>query len=140
MLDKFRVSKAFFFIGYMEEYRSFYDSIRSYGYELVFKPTITDGTGKTKGNIDAELVLHSAAIEFTNYDKAVVVSSDGDFYCLYEYLTDCNKLLKIILPNRKTASTLLNRFEHLQYELVRDKSKIEYLGNKIGRRGALPRR
>jgi len=31
-------------------------------------------------------VLYAAAIEYSNYDKAVIVSGDGDFYCLHEFL------------------------------------------------------
>ena len=71
--DKFRVSKAIIFIGYIKKNRYLYRSLKNYGYELVFKPTIKDSSGKQKGNIDAELVLHSAAIEFEKYDKAVIV-------------------------------------------------------------------
>jgi len=37
--------------------------------------------GKIRGNVDAELVLH-AMIEIQNYEKAVIVSGDGDFHCL----------------------------------------------------------
>jgi len=124
--DKFRINKAFLFIGYIKDRQSLYDALKSYGYTLIFKPTVTDSTGKPKGNVDAELVLHSCAVEFNNYDKAVVISGDGDFYCLYEYLEKHQKLLHIILPNRKTASMLLNRFEKYQVELVRDREKIEY--------------
>ena len=39
----------------------------------------------TKGNVDAELVLHSM-IEYSKYDKAIIASGDGDFRCLIEYL------------------------------------------------------
>jgi len=65
---------------------------------------------KTKGNIDAELVLYAAAIEYQQYHKAVIVSGDGDFYCLYEFLDQRNKLLRIIIPNRKSESSLLRKF------------------------------
>jgi len=60
---------------------------------------------KIKGNVDAELVLH-AMIEWNNYLKAVIVSGDGDFYCLIEYLDNENKLLRIIAPNSKYSSLL----------------------------------
>ena len=63
---------------------------------------------KIKGNVDAELVLHTM-IEYKNYDKAIIVSGDGDFYCLIEYLANNNKLAKIIVPNKKYSS-LLRKF------------------------------
>ena len=48
------------------------------GYVLVLKPTIPDGEGNVKGNIDADLVLQ-ALVDWPNYDQAIIVSSDGDF-------------------------------------------------------------
>jgi len=86
LLDKFRVSKALLFIGYIRENEKLYHHLKSCGYELVYKPTTKDRDGKPKGNVDAELVLYAAAIEYSNYDKAVIVSGDGDFYCLHEFL------------------------------------------------------
>lgn len=68
------------------ENEKMYTKLRSFGYELVFKPTVSDNKGKPKGNVDAELVLHTAAIRYPEYDKAVIVSGDGDFYCLYDFL------------------------------------------------------
>ena len=65
--------------------------------------------GRVKGNIDAELVLH-AMIEFPNYNKAVVVTGDGDFHCLIEYLKRQGKLLRLIVPNRYKFSSLLRKF------------------------------
>ncbi len=81
-------------------------------YIVIFKPTIDykhRDKERTKGNVDAELVLHSM-IEYPNYDKAIIVSGDGDFHCLIEYLEKKGKLLKIIIPNRKRYSALLRKF------------------------------
>ena len=126
LADKFRVSKAFLFIGYIKKYRKLYYNLKRYGYELVFKPTTQDNLGKPKGNIDAELVLHSAAIEFSKYNKAVIVSGDGDFYCLNEYLIEKRKLLKIIIPNSNSASTLLRKFHSYKIFIEYEKKKLEY--------------
>lgn len=57
-----------------------------------------------KGNVDAELVLHSAAIEYDNYDKAILVTSDGDFTCLIKHFKENNKLGKIITPTQYYSS------------------------------------
>jgi uncharacterized LabA/DUF88 family protein len=61
--------------------------------------------GVVKGNVDAELVLHTM-IEYQRYHKAVIVSGDGDFHCLAEYLVDNQKLEKIVVPNRYYSSLL----------------------------------
>lgn len=123
--DKFRTRKVFLFIGYIKENESLYRYLKSCGYELVHKPTTKDGFGKPKGNVDAELVLYSSAIEFNNYDKAVVVSGDGDFYCLLKFLKEKKKLLKLIIPNRVSASTLLSKFEEYKVFIQREKDKLE---------------
>ncbi len=61
--NKYGVQKAFLFIGYMKENEEMYTKLRKYGYTLIFKPTITyierGRKRKTKGNVDAELVLHT---------------------------------------------------------------------------------
>lgn len=124
--DKFRVDKAFLFIGYIKQNENLYNELKKSGYELVFKPTVKDHVGRPKGNVDAELVLHAAAVEFKKYDKAVVVSGDGDFYCLHEYLKKNDKLLKILIPNAKSESSLLKSFQ--KYKVF-----IEFEKNKLGR-------
>lgn len=105
---KHNVTKAFLFIGYVEENKPLYDYLKHSGYICVFKKVIEykDKDIATKGNIDADLVLHTM-IEFPNYDKAIIVSGDGDFYPLIEYLVKKNKLLKVITPNKKYSSLLL---------------------------------
>lgn len=107
--DKFGVTKAFLFIGYISTNQDLYTALQKYGYILIFKPTLFLPGGKVKGNVDAELVLQ-AMIEFSNYDKAVIVSGDGDFYCLVNYLNQNNKLLKIVIPDRRGYSSLLRKF------------------------------
>ena len=123
--DKFRVKKAFLFIGYIKQNERLYKQLKSYGYDLVFKPTVKDSQGKPKGNVDAELVLHAAAIEYEKYDKAVIVSGDGDFYCLHEFLEKNKKLLSIIIPNDKSESSLLKPFQKHKAFIIFEKSKLE---------------
>lgn len=124
--DKFRVQKAFLFIGYIKEYKNLYDGLKRAGFTLIYKPTVRDGEGKPKGNVDAELVLYAAAIEFNNYDEAVIVSGDGDFRCLYEFLKQKGKLGKIVIPNRKSASSLLIPFESYKVFIERERTKLEH--------------
>ena len=92
--DKYHVEKAFLFIGFVPENQTLYTFLQKSGYICVFKPTLEinkQGKRVTKGNVDAELVLH-ALIEYPNYDKAIIVSGDGDFHCLIEYLEKQKKL------------------------------------------------
>lgn len=126
LTEKYQVEKAFLFIGYIPDNQSLYTYLQKAGYIVIFKPTIQGkkkGLIGTKGNVDAELVLHSM-IEYSYYDKAIVISGDGDFFCLIKYLVDNNKLEKIIVPNRKYSS-LLRKFS--PYIVLVDffRSKVE---------------
>lgn len=58
--------------------------------------------------MDAELVLHTM-IQFDNFESAVIVSGDGDFYCLIEYLLQENKLEMVLVPDEKKYSALLKK-------------------------------
>lgn len=110
--DKCNITKAFLFIGYVPGNEHLYTHLQNTGYLVVFKPTLEykkDGERFTKGNVDAELVLHSM-IEYPNYDKAVIVSGDGDFYCLVEYLLQNDKLHRLLVPNYYKYSALLRKF------------------------------
>jgi len=104
--DRYKVTKAFLFIGYIKANEGMYKSLRSAGYRIIFKPTLSQKNNKHKGNCDAELVLH-AMIEINNYDQAVVVSGDGDFFCLVAYLLKKKKLAALGIPNKKQYSALL---------------------------------
>lgn len=132
--DKFRVKKAFLFIGYIKSNEKLYKYLKSCGYTLIFKPTTKDNFGKPKGNVDADLVLHAVAIEHDNYNKAIIVSGDGDFYCLHEYLKRKKKLFKIIIPNRHSESSLLKNFHKDKVFLYREKQKLQFETKKNGRR------
>ena len=107
--DKYDVTRAFLFIGYVQQNQRLYTSLQQDGYILVFKPTLTLPGGHVKGNVDAELVLHTM-IEYANFDKAVIVSGDGDFFCLVDYLAKKDKLLKLVIPDQFRYSSLLRGF------------------------------
>ncbi len=156
--DKYGVTKAYMFIGYLPENESLYEQMHEAGYAVVLKPTYdmtrprpdqnivseesvlpgketvgsdtADGPAKpvekkpVKGNIDAELVLW-AMKEMSNYDKAIIVSGDGDFYCLVEYLESKKRLLKVLTPTAH-YSGLYNRFDEYVERLDNFKRELRY--------------
>ena len=124
--DKYKVEKAYLFIGFVPDNQTLYTELQEAGYICIFKPTLKINNNeivKIKGNVDAELVLH-AMIEYKNYDKAVVVSGDGDFHCLIEYLVKQNKLRKIIVPNARFSS-LIRKFSSFIVNIQLFKKKLE---------------
>lgn len=127
MEDKYGVVKAFVFIGYVPTQQSLYKALQEYGYVIVFKPTLTLAEGKVKGNVDAELVLH-AMIEYQNYEQAVIVTGDGDFHCLVEYLKKQGKLLRLLIPNRHKYSALLRAYAPDMAFISDWREKLKYEG------------
>lgn len=116
--NKYRVENAYLFIGYVAENYRLYESLQKLGYILVFKNVLAINKNNKityKGNVDAELVLHSM-IELNNYSRAVIVSGDGDFYCLLDYLVSNGKLEKLLVPNDRYSSLLkiFNKGNYIQ--------------------------
>lgn len=122
--NKYRVEKAFLFIGYVKEHIQMYTQLSHYGYIIIFKPTVKHKKGKIKGNIDAELVMYTMK-EIINFDKAVIVSGDGDFYCLIKYLLEIKKLKVILVPNQKSCSSLFKDFYKYKVLLEFEKEKLK---------------
>lgn len=147
--DVHNVEKAFMFIGYLPDNEKLYDQMHDLGYLIVLKPTLemydteekadlrpqtsdkTEESDKkpeekrvTKGNVDAELVLY-AVKEMPNYDKAIVVSGDGDFFSLVEYLDQQNKLQNLLAPNWQYSS-LLKPFEKYIIRLDQKRNELSY--------------
>jgi len=106
--EKYAVETAYLFVGYIEENQDLYQALQKCGYILIFKELLQYKTGEVKGNCDAELVLQ-AMIDYKKYDKAVIVSGDGDFACLVRYLYKMDKLEKVLVPNKMKYSALLKK-------------------------------
>lgn len=144
LVEKYGVTKAFMFIGYVPEFENMYVQLHDAGYMVVLKPTFDmtrprpemsdkpdarsatdkDDDKKTKGNIDADLVLW-AMKELKNYHKAVIVSGDGDFYSLVEYLEQEGKLLKILAPTGHYSS-LYNAYESYVDRIDQHRRELAY--------------
>jgi uncharacterized LabA/DUF88 family protein len=119
------VTKAFLFIGYVYENQALYTGLQKDGYILVFKPTLKLPDGTVKGNVDAEIVLH-AMIEYENYHKALIVTGDGDLYCIVDYLIKNGKLLKLMVPNRNSFSSLYRRLMPHMAFMNELRNKLDY--------------
>lgn len=126
--NKYSIDVAYLFIGMMPGNEALYDSLQASGYRLIFKPTTeykVNGKILVKGNVDAELVLYAAAKVFKDYNKALVISGDGDFACLVEYLEENNKLLHLVVPNDR-YSKLLGRFTKKIVRISQLKQSLAY--------------
>lgn len=129
--DKFEATKVILFMGLIPDNFEIYNYLQSIGYDISFRPTLTNKDGQTKGNVDGELILHIARDFYENkLDKAILVAGDGDYHCIVEFLKEKNIPITIVSPNNKYLSLLLKRtnvpiiildefIENLRYKMKR---------------------
>jgi uncharacterized LabA/DUF88 family protein len=145
LAEDYGVTKAYMFIGYIPENESLYEQMHAAGFLVVLKPTfdmttfreeVKDNGGDqkdedkkpVKGNIDADLVLW-AMKEMSSYQKAIIVSGDGDFYSLVEYLEGKHRLLHLMTPSGH-YSRLYNKYEQYIVRLDGFKRILAYRDRK----------
>lgn len=105
--QKYNPVNVYLFIGLVPDRTKFYEHLQECGFILIFKQTISVG-GTIKGNCDAELVLKTVSDFYTKtYDSCILVTGDGDFGCVVEFLKEKNAIDRIIAPDEKKCSILL---------------------------------
>jgi uncharacterized LabA/DUF88 family protein len=117
--EKYGVKKAYIFLGLIPKYKELYKYLQEAGFVLVFKEVVYSDRGEPKGNCDADLVLQAARDAYENkFDKAVLVSSDGDYSSLVKFLLERQKFLIILSTHPKDKCSIL---------LKRTGAKISYI-------------
>ncbi|MDO8524656.1 MAG: NYN domain-containing protein [bacterium] len=109
--QKYNVNRAYIFLGFIPKYKDLYAYLQEAGFTLIFKEVIYDNNGKPKGNCDADLVVQAMKDAYENsFEKAIIVTSDGDYASLIKFLKERDKLKAILSPhNKKLCSILLKR-------------------------------
>ena len=123
--EKYGVSHAYIFIGLIPKYKDLYTYLQEAGFTLVFKEVVYDGNGKPKGNCDAELVLQATRDTYENkFDKAVIVSSDGDYVGLVKFLKERNKIKTILSPHDKDLCSILLKRTNVPIAYIKEQKSI----------------
>lgn len=122
--DELNVTKAFMFVGFMEEHQDLYNALQDAGFICFFKPLLRYNDGTVKGNVDADMVLQ-VMVDIDNFDKAVIVTGDGDFTGLIRHLITVNKLERVIIPNSRNFSSLYERID----EFGKEKNMFQFMDN-----------
>jgi uncharacterized LabA/DUF88 family protein len=105
--QKYDPTSVYLFIGLVPGRVKFYEHLQECGFILIFKQTISFG-GNIKGNCDAELVLKAVSDFYTkSFTSSILITGDGDFGCLVEFLRQNNAIQRIISPNEMKCSFLL---------------------------------
>ena len=127
--SKYKVSRAYYFLGCVNETnRDLYEEIQEAGFVLMFREHNSAMLGKKKGNVDSDIIFHIMKKIYKKepFDKIVLVSGDGDYKMLVDFLIEEEKFKKILFPNKKFASSLYKQigaeyFDCLEYREVKKK-------------------
>ena len=105
--QKYQAQFVYLFIGLVPNRVKFYEHLQECGFILIFKQTVSVG-GVIKGNCDAELVLKATSDFYTKaFEKCLLITGDGDFGCLVEFLRDNAVLERVIAPDKAKCSILI---------------------------------
>jgi uncharacterized LabA/DUF88 family protein len=109
--EKYQVEKAFYYLGYIQEgakIEHLYETIQNAGFILVFRQHNAAMIGHKKGNVDSDIIfaIMKRLQKDSDFDKIILVSGDGDYKMLIDYLIEESKLEKILFPNKKFRSSL----------------------------------
>lgn len=107
--DKYHVTEAYYFLGYVsEEEQSLYSNLQKAGFIVVFKEHGSSLLAKKKGNVDTDIVFEimKNIVDNKDFNKFLLVSGDGDYKKVVDYLIKKSKFKKMLFPNKKFASSL----------------------------------
>lgn len=128
--DKFDVQIAYYFLGCLNEgEQDLYDRLQRAGFIVVFREHTSALIGKKKGNVDVDIVfsmMKHLIEKDDSRDKMILVSGDGDYKKVVDYMIKRWFFEKIIFPN-KNHSSLYNKLWNTYYYCLLDaKAKIQF--------------
>ena len=127
---KYNVSKAYYFLGYVQdEHNDIYEEIQKAGFILLFRLHNPAMVGKKKGNVDSDIIFSvmKKLYRKEDFNKIILVSGDGDYKLLVDFLIEENRFEKILFPDRQFRSSLYKELTN-NYFVYLDDTDIQ---NKI---------
>ena len=130
---KYNVEKAYYFIGYVQETnQELYEEIQSAGFVLVFREHNPAMIGKKKGNVDSDIIFQvmKRLYKQENFNKIIIVSGDGDYKLLVDFLIEEGRFEKILFPDRKYRSSLYKELSNNYFAYLDDLDIKKKIGEK----------
>lgn len=122
--DKYKVERAYIFIGLIAKYKNLYSYLQECGFELAFKDVLYQG-GTPKGNCDSDLLMKASQDLYEgDLDKAVIVASDGDYAPLVKVLLDKGRLEVILSPALPEKCSILLKRTNAVISYINDQKSI----------------
>ncbi len=131
LAEKYNVVEAHYFLGFISnQEQDLYTNLQKAGFILDFREHSSALRGKKKGNVDCDIVfsIMKKLVEKEEFDKIIIVSGDGDYVKLIDFLIKKNKFEKILFPNKNFASSLYKKYGSEFYDyLENNKHKIKHI-------------
>jgi uncharacterized LabA/DUF88 family protein len=132
-LHSFREFKGYIStLGREKKSIAFYEKLESFGYELILKPIkrySQNGTIHIKANCDIDIALYMIK-EKDTIDRIILLSGDGDFFPVLEYLISEGKQIIVIAWGSNTAREIKNLMkgnftdmENIRPYIMRERTK-----------------
>jgi len=137
--EKYNVVNAFYHLGYVQDTsnaQEIYEKIQSAGFLLVFRQHSEAMIGNKKGNVDSDIIfsIMKRLYKKEDFEKIVLVSGDGDYKNLVDFLIEEKRFEKILFPDRVHRSSLYKSLSNNFFSYL-DDSDIK---NKIGKKKRVP--
>jgi len=121
LADKYDVVKAFYHLGYVQDTsnaQGIYEKIQNAGFILVFRQHSEAMIGNKKGNVDSDIIFSvmKRLYKQEEFEKIVLVSGDGDYKNLVDFLIEEKKFKKLLFPDGKRASSLYKKIGSEYYD------------------------
>jgi uncharacterized LabA/DUF88 family protein len=130
--DKYKITRAYYFLGFFSDKEDkLYKNLRETSFELLFREHSSEMLGRKKGNVDSDIIFEimRGFAEHNAIDKFFIVSGDGDYKKVVDFLIKKGRFGKMLFPNRKFASSLYTDLGRELFDYLGDphiRTKIEY--------------
>lgn len=118
--DKYKNCRIIFFIGNIKALTILQEILTQNDVEVCIKQVAREG-GKLKANCDVDLTNRvTIDVERDLVDMAVIMTGDGDFAVLFDYIKDMQKYSRCISMSRANTSIFIRRRQYLSTVFLED--------------------
>jgi len=140
--EKYAVDKAYYFLGYVqEENQELYEEIQNAGFILKFREHNPAMIGKKKGNVDSDIIflIMKKMYKKESFEKIILVSGDGDYKLVVDFLIEENRFAKILFPDLDRASSLYKKLSNKYFASLDDKdTKVKIWVDNLDKKKRVP--
>ena len=117
--DKYQVEKAYYFVGFRWQETGLYENLQEAGFILIFNEKSEWFRSQKKWNIDVTLVFYAMRKYIENdFDRMILISGDGDYKIMVDYMLQQDRFLKVLAPNMKYCSSLYRKWWNFPHQYI----------------------